>query len=59
MQSAAPVETQEGRGFQQELGKVSMTNSRLSHTSHSADDGDIDKVQYRRAFNKVQGTIFH
>jgi hypothetical protein len=37
MQSAAPVETLERRGFQQELGKVSMNNSRLSHTLHSAD----------------------
>jgi len=36
VQSDAPVETLERRGFQQELGKVSMNNSRLSHTLHSA-----------------------
>jgi len=45
MQSAAPVETLEERGFQQELGKVSMNNSRLFHTLHSADGGYLDQMQ--------------
>jgi hypothetical protein len=44
MQSAASVETLERRGFQQELGKVSMKNSRLSHTLHSADDGYLNQT---------------
>jgi hypothetical protein len=44
MQSAAPVETQEKRRFQQELGKVSMNNSRLSHTLHSADGDNLDET---------------
>jgi hypothetical protein len=44
MQSAAPVETLGKRGFQQELGKVSMNNSRLSHTLHSADGGNLDET---------------
>jgi hypothetical protein len=46
MQSAAPVETLERRGFQQELGKVSMNNSRLSHTLHSADRDHLNQMLY-------------
>jgi len=44
--SAAPVETLERRGFQQELGKVSMENSRLSHTLHSAAGGQLNQMLY-------------
>jgi len=54
MQSAAPVETLERRGSQQELEKVSMENSRLFHTLHSADEG------YRKwGLDAVLGTIVH
>ena len=58
MQSAAPVETLERRGFQQELGKVSMKNSRLSHTLHSADGGYLDQMLCWRAFKSVLGIVF-
>src|SRR6266404_1813300 len=48
MQSAAPMETLEKRGFPQELGKVSMNNSRLSHTLHSADGGNFNQTLRER-----------
>ena len=58
MQSAAPVETLERRGFPQELGKVSMNNSRLSHTLHSADGDNLNETLHRRAFESVLRPFF-